>query len=173
MGSFKEIDDFFDKLTNEFLKKHVPNIIAEKATDYFKERFNTKEWDGDPWPPQKIKRGELMVKSSALKHSIGPRIVTPEKVIISGGNEKIPYAQIHNEGGTIEIPVTPKMRKFAWAMHYKEAGSDKKANTPWKGLALTKKESLRVTIPMRRFMGTSEKLNTVLFNALRDAFNSL
>jgi phage gpG-like protein len=175
MASFKEIDDFFDKLTNEFLKKNVPNIIAEKATDFFKERFTTKEWDGDPWPETKtpIKRGTLMVRSGALVASIKSKTVTSERVVISAGSDKVQYPRIHNEGGTINIPVTPKMRKFAWAMHYKEVGEDKKANTPWKGLALTKKETIEVTIPRRRFMGPSDKLNAVLFNALRDAFNSL
>jgi hypothetical protein len=35
MGSFKEIDDFFDKLSNEFLERSLPNIVAEKATAFF------------------------------------------------------------------------------------------------------------------------------------------
>ena len=169
MATIQEIDDFFDKLTDEFFKKQVPNIVAEKATEFFKERFTTKEWDGEPWPPQKIKRGELMVKSSSLHKSIKPSIVTPERVVISGGSEKIPYAKIHNEGG--EIPITPKMRRFFWAMHRKEVGEDKNKDTNWKWLALTKNDAMK--IPMRRFMGPSEKLNDVLFNALRDAFNAL
>lgn len=38
---------------------------------------------------------------------------------------RAPYAPIHNWGGTTHPTVTPKMRKYAWAMHYKEAGEDK------------------------------------------------
>jgi len=169
MATFKEIDDFFDKLTESFFKEQVPKIISENAIIFFKDRFKTKEWDGEPWPPQKIKRGQLMVKSSALVNSIKEKSRSSERVIISAGSDKIVYARIHNEGG--EIPITPKMRKFFWAMHYNEAGDDKKANTPWKGLALTRKKT--ITIPMRRFMGPSPKLNDFLFDALRNAFNKL
>lgn len=175
MASFKEIDDFFNKLSNEFFKKQVPNIIAEKATEFFKERFSTKEWDGTPWPETKkpIKRGTLMVRSAALVNSIKPKTVTSEKVVISAGSDKVNYARVHNEGETITVPVTPQMRKFAWAMHYKEVGDDKKADSSWKGLAMTKKKTLTITLPMRRFMGPSPKLNDVLFKSIKEAFNSL
>jgi phage gpG-like protein len=175
MATFKDIDDFFDKLTNEFMAKAVPTIISREAIKFFQERFTTKEWDGQPWPETKtpVKRGTLMVRSGALVNSIKEKEKSSVKVVISAGSEKVNYAKAHNEGETIVIPVTPKMRKFAWAMHYKEAGSDKKANTPWKGLAMTKKETLTIKLPMRRFMGPSEKLNAVLFSALRDEFNKL
>ncbi len=132
MGSFKQLDDFFLKFDQDFLKKQVPNIIAEKATAYFKERFTTKEWDGAPWPDVKkpVRRGTLLFRGGNLRNSIKPKTVTESKVVISAGSDKVPYARAHNEGETISIPVTAKMKKFAWAMHYKEAGSDKKAFTP-------------------------------------------
>lgn len=44
------------------------------------------------------------------------------------------------------------MRRYAWAQHYREAGDDKKKDTFWKRLALTKKTKLTVRIPRRRFM---------------------
>ncbi len=176
MATIKEIDDFFDRLTDEFFKKQVPNIIAEKATAFFKERFTTKEWDGEPWPETKkpVQRGTLMVRSGALVASIKPKTVTSEKVVISAGSDKIPYAKAHNEGETIMVPVTPKMRKFAWAMHYKEqTEGQQEVDTDWKHLALTKKSELKIKLPRRRFMGPSDYLNDVLFNAMREAFNEL
>jgi|WetSurMetagenome_2_1015567.scaffolds.fasta_scaffold00003_164 hypothetical protein len=176
MASVKEIEDFFDNLTNDFFRKQVPNIIAEKATQFFQERFSTKEWDGVPWPEVKtpVTRGTLMVRSGALVNSIKPKTVTSEKVVISAGSDKVPYAKPHNEGGTIEVPVTAKMRKFAWAMHLSQQieGEDEK-DTPWKGLALTKKEKLQIKMPERRFMGPSAKLNEILIEAFKGAFNAL
>lgn len=65
---------------------------------------------------------------------------------------RVPYAAIHNRGGVTHPTVTPKMRRFAWAQHYREAGQDKKKDTFWKRLALTKKTKLNVTIPQRQFM---------------------
>ena len=47
------------------------------------------------------------------------------------------------------------MRRFAWAQHYREAGKDKKKDTFWKRLALTKKTKLNIQIPQRQFMPTS------------------
>lgn len=190
MATFKEIDDFFNKLTEGFFKNSVPNIIAEKATEFFKERFTTKEWDGMPWPEVKIpvKRGSLMVRSSSLVNSIKPMKVTSEEVVISAGSDKVPYARAHNEGETIIVPVTDKMRKFAWAKYYQESGKGvkkgksgniyqsadigKKAN-PWKGLALTKKKSLTIRMPQRRFMGLSDIMNDHLFNEIKKAFDQL
>lgn len=69
----------------------------------------------------------------------------------------VPYAAVHNFGGILRPRVTPKMRKFAWAMFYKETGYKKgkgKANTDnkWKALALTKKTQLSVRIPQRQFL---------------------
>lgn len=190
MATFEEIDNFFNKLTDEFLKNNIPEIIAEKATAFFKERFTTKEWDDEPWPETKnpVKRGTLMVRSGALVASIKAKTVTPYKVVISAGSDKVNYARAHNEGETITVPVTPKMRRFAWAKYYEASGADiktgkagnvyqnvdigKKAN-PWKGLALTKKESLTIRLPMRRFMGPSPRLNDVLFKAFQEEFNKL
>ncbi|MDR0413205.1 MAG: phage virion morphogenesis protein [Dysgonamonadaceae bacterium] len=69
------------------------------------------------------------------------------------------YAPVHNWGGTVQPTVTPKMRKWAWAKHYEEAGADKKKDTPWKRLALTKKSKLNIRIPQRQFLGESRELN--------------
>ena len=89
----------------------------------------------------------------------------------------VPYAAIHNEGGTITShpTITPKMRKMAWAKVYAIAGvkkgkGKKKGKLPkqlpaealkWKALALTKKTKLTVkaTIPKRQFMGNSAELS--------------
>lgn len=176
MASFKEIDDFFNKLTNEFFKNRVPNIIAEKATTFFKDRFTTKEWDGQPWPETKrpVKRGTLMVRSSALINSIKPKTVTSEKVVISAGSDKVPYARIHNEGGVIDHPGgTPY---FIDRKQKKAVFISKKKATQWAkehGHDLPVTGPHKIPVPMRRFMGESPFLNDYLFNAIRDAFNSL
>jgi len=83
-----------------------------------------------------------------------------------------PYAEIHNEGGTILI--TPRMRRFFWAMYHKEmerigltksgAARKDKRNASisekamiWKSLALTSKKSF--VIPKRPFIYHSKDLN--------------
>lgn len=150
----------------------VPNVVAETATEFFKERFQTKEWDGNPWPQTKrvVRKGSLLVRTSALVNSIRPSLVAFNKVRISAGNEKAPQAKIHNEGGTLHPKVTPAMRKWAWAQYYKAgAGAVSKSSSDlvselseasfYKRLALTKKTQLDIVIPMRKFMGHSDRLN--------------
>lgn len=72
----------------------------------------------------------------------------------------VPYASVHNFGGILRPKVTAKMRKFAWAMFYKETGYKKGKKQQrtngkgdqWKALALTKKTQLSVRIPQRQFL---------------------
>lgn len=154
MGTYRNIDEFMASL-NQKVKQVVPKVVAETATEYYKERFRTKEWDGKPWPQTKrfVKRGSLMVRTSSLANSIRPSLVTHTKVRISAGNSKVPYAQVHNEGGIVRPQVTHKMRKWAWAKHYETK------DPMYKAIALTPKNRLNIKIPQRQFMGHSQRLN--------------
>ena len=106
------------------------------------------------------KYGTLLSASNELMNSITFTVLAPGIVQVSSDK---PYARIHNKGGKIDhdIPVTPKMRKFFWAKHYEETNGDKKADSKWKGMALTKKTAFRIkgTMPQRQFMGKSHDLN--------------
>jgi len=58
----------------------------------------------------------------------------------------VPYAAIHEFGGTINVPVTTKSRGFFWKMFF-ETGEEK-----WKFMALTKKTSFKITMPRREYL---------------------
>jgi phage gpG-like protein len=73
---------------------------------------------------------------------------TSRNRIVVGVSSDVKYASIHNEGGQIKI--TPKMRRYFWAMYIETK------QEYWKGLALTKKE--HIIIPQRQFIGDSEAL---------------
>ena len=53
-----------------------------------------------------------------FKNSINITQADFSGVEITAG-EGINYGAIHNEGGTITVKVTPKMKKFFWAMYKK------------------------------------------------------
>lgn len=170
MRKLQEINAFFDKLDKTFAQKILPSIIAEEATKFYKQRFTVKaDVNNSPWPQAKNppKRGSLMVRSGNLVASIRPSEVSSTRVVISAGSTKVPYAKLHNEGGAVDVPVTKKMRRFAWAMKYK-TGDDR-----WEGLALTKRTSLRVNIPKRQFMGHSRQLDRQIISSVKTAFKSL
>lgn len=170
MASFNNLNRFFDRLDKDFLHGVVPHIIAEKATEYYKRCFTVKaDVNNKAWPIAKNppSRGSLMVRSGNLMASIRPSVVNSNRVVISAGSARVPYAKIHNEGGEVGIPVTKDMRKFAWAMNYK-TGDER-----WKGLALTRKSVIRVNVPKRQFMGHSKILNQIIVNTIKTAFKAL
>jgi phage gpG-like protein len=109
----------------------------------------------------------ILIKRGRLRDSVRRSVVGNVAHIKS--NE--PYSEIHNEGG--QIPITPKMRRFFWAMYYqatkgmtrtkkgslsKSAANLKLSQTAqiWRNLALTKKTHF--TMPPRPFMYHSIEL---------------
>ncbi|MBN1340731.1 MAG: phage virion morphogenesis protein [Bacteroidales bacterium] len=155
-----------------YINNDLPRHAGKIAVDHFKENFikggfvDTKV---DKWKLPKrynakgkyagSRYGTLLSARKELYNSI--TYDARRRMVIIRSDK--PYAKIHNEGGQVDhsIPVTPAMRRFAWAMHYNETGGVPKAQSKWKGLALTKRESIRVkfTMPKRQFIGNSAALN--------------
>lgn len=85
--------------------QEVANLAAATGVSYFKGAFRSKSFDGKAWPRAKAdqagtrRRGSLMVQSAALMNSVRTAEATPERVVWAAGNEKVSYAQVHNEGG--------------------------------------------------------------------------
>lgn len=85
--------------------QEIANMVAVTGVSYFKAAFRNKEFNGSKWPEAKVdknkkrKRGSLMVESAALMNSVRTAEATPEQVKWTAGNDKVPYAQVHNEGG--------------------------------------------------------------------------
>ncbi len=155
-----------------FINELLPRHIGKLAVDHFKDNFRKGGFVNNgltAW--EKPKRfseiggtkqryGTLLSSKNELFNSISYDAKN-NTVFIRSDKE---YAAIHNEGGTINstIPITDKMRKFAWAMHYNETGGE--GDSKWKGLALTKKDTLNLSInmPQRQFIGDSKELNTAI-----------
>lgn len=144
------------------VRRVAPTIIAQTATAYYRDRFRKKEWNGRPWKPAKYhnSRGSLMVRSGALQSTIRAVKVSPDEVIIRAGSDKVPYARIHNEGGTIKQKPTAKQRRFFWAQSRNATGAD-----IWKNAARAKE--IHIPIPRRQFIGKSPELNKQINTRLK------
>lgn len=133
-------------------------IIAEEATEYFKERFEEKEWDGTPWQPAKKfgARGSLMLRSTELMNSIRPTTVTKERVVIAAGDDsKVTYARVHNEGYEGDANVRPFTRMV-------------------KGKQQEVRAHIRqMNIPKRQFMGETEELDERILNRIGTYIESI
>ena len=144
-----------------------PRMVRKEAVDHFRAGFrkggfvdaNLERWDTTrrqqvPFYGALGKYTPLLSKSNSLMSSIDGKIAPGDVTIFSDA----PYARYHNEGATARV--TPRMKKFFWAMHAekkRQLGKDAPETIFWRNMATTKKQTLR--IPKRRFLGQSEALS--------------
>jgi phage gpG-like protein len=154
--NFDQLTDYFASLPDQIFDR-VPDIVAETATEYFKESFTLKEFDKNPWDKAKKAKttGSLLVESGNLVNSIRPAVVTRERVVISAGNDKVQYAQIHNEGFTGSVAIPAHTRKTK------------------KGFADVKAHTKNQNIPQREFMGESDELAGMIKERIDEYLNSI
>lgn len=164
---------------NKFIANTAPKLVGKLAVDHFKENFRKGGFNGSKWKaPQRFnaegqfagqKYGTLLSSTNELMNSITYR-TGPGTVTIT--TDKV-YARIHNYGGTINVPVTDKMRKFAWAKHYEYTRETGGKDSKWKGLALTKKSSLNINMPKRQFIGDSPELERIIEQKLSEQITKI
>lgn len=154
---FNDLSNYLTSLPNQILDE-ASLIVAEAAIEYYMARFKEKAFDGNPWAPAKVPRrnGSLMIDSGELLKSIVPAYIGRDKVIISAGNDKVSYAQVHNEGfiGSVTVPA-----------HVRE--TQKYGNVNVKG------HTRQVNIPQRQFMGESDELANIIHERIEKAINKL
>ena len=188
----KKLERMVSKLTEQVEREvndRLPRKVGIIAVQHFKQNFRDSGFlDGGlrPWKKsQRELRGGLGASAryktltSARNHLMSSAQAHIGRGEVSIENP-VPYAVIHNEGGTIvsNPTITPKMRKYAWAMVYKLSGR-KRSSTgkrgkraggsreeipeeakKWMALALTKKTKLKIRakMPKRQFIGESREL---------------
>lgn len=153
---FNQLENYLTSLPGQILDD-AAQIVAETATEYYKERFTEKAFANNPWAPAKKPRsnGSLLVDSGNLLNSIRPAYVGRDKVIISGGNDKVGYAKAHNEGfiGQLAVPAHSRNTK--------------------KGPVDVKAHFRNSNLPARPFMGKSDELADKIHTRLEGYINSL
>ena len=166
------------KELDTLMRRELPIKVGRIAKDHYQDNFRKGGFVNGGlkrWP--QTKRQSSGSKSAAAgyspllsrrNHLFSSVKYTPGDYRVRVAND-VEYAPLHNWGGETHPTVTPRMRKFAWAMDYKAVGKRKKGKTRqgelppeagmWKGLALTRKKKLKVKIPQRQFIGESTELN--------------
>lgn len=156
---------------SEFIKKLARGIRIELHEEFDK-NFERKAFFDKAWQKRRREgRGSLLVASGRLRR--GLRSTSNAKDIHFAHDA--PYAKIHNEGGKIKI--TPKMRKFFWAMYYKnmqgvafnvktKAASNKSSARKnelaegWRNMAMSKKGV--INIPKRQYVGAHSRVDEII-----------
>lgn len=152
MSKFEEAPDF--NATGEKLVTDAIKYASIKGVNFFKASFDKEGFTDKSFQKWEGRAGDLdpgrrlLTKSGVLADS--PDVEINGKKLTFFSNEE--YADIHNNGGTINIRVTEASRKYFWYMFYKTKKQF------WKNMALTKKDMFTVNIPKRQFLGPSETL---------------
>ena len=160
-----------DKLLKSYRERKLRIIqdTAAMALSFFKKSFTNqgftdvtlKKWPARKGGPRNKGRAILMNRG-VLKRGLRIKKTSYNGSVI-GVDEAIKYAKIHNEGG--DISLTPKMRRFFWAMYYKTGGKNKRTRSAeipqfWLSLALSKNDTIK--IPARKYIGDSATLERQL-----------
>ena len=139
----------------ERLLKNLPQEVAEMAKGFFKDSFHKEGFTDNSfiaWAKRKdTALHKILSNTHALRDSITIVSATMKRIEVEAG-KGIPYAAIHNTGGTIVIRVTEKAKRYFWFMFKKTE------DIKWKYMALTKKETLTIVIPQRQYIGESQQL---------------
>ena len=183
----KNIEKLVIKAKDDILKEvndRLPRRVGVVAVNHFKQNFRDGGWLDNglhPWKRTRrqegtgtnARHGPLLSGHRHLMNSIQAETSSGQVSI----ENPIPYAHVHNDGA--KIPVTKKMKKYAWFKFYSLSGfkkGQKKDNVSpeaegWKRLALTKKTSL--TIPKRQFMGDSAELRVKVHNLIQESIRKI
>ena len=123
---------------DSMMRRKLPVAVGRMAKDHFQDNFRQGGFvDGGlhPWPKaRRLSSGGTDAASnygtllSGRKHLFKSVGYTPADYRVRVFNEEI-YAPVHNWGGEIDVTVTDRMRRFAWARFYKASGKRRKAGT--------------------------------------------
>lgn len=142
----------------------IPQKAAVMAVNFSKDRFVKKNWldtAEHPWKKTPKRKGSTLIKSGRLKRSIRKVHVGANYVIIG---TDVPYAQIHNDGGTIEgtEQVRTHQRRAHKRKGYSRAGKRIKAGIVRSHIVKSHKRKYKRTFAQRQFIGKSGHLEDQL-----------
>jgi len=163
-----KIELFIQRLLN--LVEQLPPIIGNEAVNFYKDNFRLQGWQGQtfqPWPKRKretrLTLGKpILIQSGALERSIQVKQVSPQRVVV-GTSSTIPYARIHNEGGT--IIQAPRSETFVRPRYQRgrKKGKFQPGKLPGRGFTYGQRV---IHIPKRQFMGDSPVLRRRIQQAI-------
>lgn len=135
----------FPKIDKRAIEAQIAARLAVIMREETDDAFRIKSWDGTPWQPVKnmVPQGSLMLRTALLRRSLTFR-ASGNTVRVSSA---VPYASLHNEGGTVSVPVTERMRRYFFYM-YKLTKNER-----FLAMALSRKQSFSMRIPRRQFTG--------------------
>lgn len=187
-SSFKESGKTPAQVKNEFLKfrNELTTIVGVTAVNTFKQSFIRQGFIKDriveKWKKRKVPEGKkdstrnILVMSGRLKRAI--RIAFKNYNEVAVGND-VPYAKIHNEGGTINKTVNVKahrrrdFRNDIYSVKTKKRTKKSNFNYQMYQYVSAHQRRMNTKIAQRQFMGNSKFLHDRLEAIFNDRLKKI
>lgn len=178
----KKVIKELQRRINRYVRLTMKDIRVE-VKEEFDRNFQRQAFFNEKWKRRRYKRDEtrgILEAAGSLRRSIRAEIIEGNKGVAF--TSSVPYARIHNEGGT--ITVTRRMKGYFW-IKYREAMGKKgytlkgelrrnKKNRElssdaefYRAMAL-KKVGSKIVIPRRQFIGAHPDLEKLLLEIARE-----
>lgn len=178
----KKVIKELQRRINRYVRLTMKDIRVE-VKEEFDRNFQRQAFFNEKWKRRRYKRDEtrgILEAAGSLRRSIRAEIMEGNKGVAF--TSSVPYARIHNEGGT--ITVTRRMKGYFW-IKYREAMGKKgytlkgelrrnKKNRElssdaefYRAMAL-KKVGSKIVIPRRQFIGAHPDLEKLLLEIARE-----
>lgn len=164
-----KINTFFQEFQNKVLniQANVVEDIGNAVVNNALENFEKQAYSNNPWPKRKGKQDSsraLLVKSGTLRRSIRVISSSPTSVIVGSD---VPYARVHNDGGTINQKARSETFVRNRYARGKKKGFFKKGTTPGQGFSF---KASSYNMPQRRFLGVNVQLYKEIRTIIKTEF---
>ena len=151
------------RLTQRTFLQRMTNEAGVIAVNFSKDRFRFKNWidkTAEKWQARKRPdRGSLLLRTGRLKRSIR-KIASGDYYVVVGTD--VPYAQLHNEGGTVSKVVQVKAHTRKVVIRQRKVSRKGKVSSKVIGSKMVnvraQNRKMNRTMPKRQFLGESELL---------------
>ena len=143
------------RLTQRTFLQRMVNEAGVIAVNFSKDRFRFKKWQARKRPD----RGSLLLRTGRRKRSIR-KITSGDYYVVVGTD--VPYAQLHNEGGTVNKVAQVKAHTRKVVIRQRSVNRRGNATTRAIGSKIVNvrahNRKMNLTMPKRQFLGESELL---------------
>jgi len=158
------------RITTSYIRKklrNAPRVVGTALVNDTRKRLSQgRGADGQPLQKRKFDfrpGGQVLYRRGNLARSVRYDVLGQGKLrILAGDDQKVQYAKIHNEGGS--IAVTPKMKRYHWAMERKSRGAKKSFH---KAMAL-KKVGSKIKMPKRTYLAITPHTRQIVQRELNE-----
>ncbi|GFR90284.1 phage virion morphogenesis family protein [Elysia marginata] len=170
----------FEKAITKAVMREIPLEVGQTAVRFYKKNFERQGFVDNGvkrWKPTKRAKTKPILTGEKgggkLRRSIRLESYSAERIVITAGNQFVPYAKIHNEGGIINESV--QVRSHVRKKHYRRRKGRRQLVEQYTVKA--HKRHMNIRIPKRQYMGQSETLNRhidiITKRAINKAFQTL